>query len=85
MMPIRFGSSCVPPQPGTRPSDDLGQGERRRAGGERAVVAVQRQLEAAAHRRAVDERERRARSLSRSSREDPVAEPADLQRLLARR
>ena len=45
---------------------DLGQRERGGAGGDGPVVAVQRHLEAAAHRRTVDERERRDReSLSR--------------------
>ena len=59
----RSGSAAagVPPQPGTRPRKHLGQRERGGAGGQRAVVAVQRELEAAAHRRAVDERERRHR------------------------
>ena len=82
----RSGSAAagVPPQPGTRPRKHLGQRERGRAGGERAVVAVQRQLQAAAHRRAVDEREGRDRRCRRSRREDPVARAAPISTRLAR-
>ena len=80
--PIRFGSSCVPPQPGTRPSDTSGSASAAAPDDTRAVVAVQRELEAAAHGRAVDERERRHGRVLEPP-EHPVTQLADLQRLLA--
>ena len=57
--PTRLGTQVGAAPAGDEAEEDLGQAQRRRAGRERAVGAVQRDLEAAAHRRAVDERERR--------------------------
>jgi hypothetical protein len=57
----------------------LGQGDSGHAGRHGPVVAVQRDLQAAAHGRAVDERERRDSGLLEPG-EDAVAEPARLER-----
>ena len=54
----------------------LGQRHGRDTGRDRAVRAVQRDLDPAAHRRAVDERERRDVQLAQAA-EHRVAEPAD--------
>jgi hypothetical protein len=80
-MPIRFGSSCVPPQPGTRP----------RNASEKATTAVvamvrwwpvQRQLQTAAERRAVDEGEGEGRDRRvLQPAEHPVAGLGDLARV----
>ena len=60
----QVGQQLAAAPAGDQADRDLGQAERRRAAGDRAVVAVQRDLEAAAERRAVDERERRDRRCS---------------------
>jgi len=80
-------SDEVRQQLGAAPAGDqaerhLGQGERRGAAGDGPVVAVQRQLQPAAHGRAVDERERGHAGVAQLG-EDLVAVAADLQRLLA--
>ena len=58
-MPIRFGSSSAPPQPGMMPRNTSGSAMAARRRVDRAVVGVQGDLEAAAEREPVDERERR--------------------------
>ena len=57
---------------------DLGQGDRRGARRQGAVLTVQRELEPAAHHRAVDEGERRHARLAQAG-EDPMPAPAHLQ------
>ena len=65
----RSGSAAgsVPPQPGTRPRKHSGSASAGDAGRDRAVRAVQGQLDAAAHRRAVDEGEASARRARRAA------------------
>ena len=63
------GADQVGQQLGAAPARDqaeehLGERDRRHAGGQRAVVAVQGELQAAAHDRAVDEGERRDRRVA---------------------
>ena len=62
--PIRFGSSWLPPQPGTRPRKTSGNATAGTPDGHRAVVRVQGQLQAAAHGGAVDEGEGRDRRVA---------------------
>ncbi len=61
---------------GDQAERDLGQRDRRRAGRQGPVPAVQGQLQSAAHGRTVDERERRY-AACRGAREHAVPEPAD--------
>ena len=61
------GSRYVPPQPGIRPRKHSGSATAGDAGRDRPVGAVQGQLEAAAERRAVDEREATGRPARRAA------------------
>ncbi len=79
--PIRFGSRVQPPQPGTRPRKTSGSEKAGSAAGDRAVGAVQADLDAAAHRRAVVVREGRHREAGEAL-EDVVAALADGERVL---
>jgi hypothetical protein len=74
--PIRLGSSWVRHQA----EEALGKGDRGGRAGQGAVVAVQRQLQAAAQRRAVEEREGGDVEVADPG-EDPVALLRDRQRL----
>ena len=58
-MPIRFGSSQAPPQPGDQPEEHLGERQRRCRRVDGAVRGVERDLRAPAEREPVDEHERR--------------------------
>ena len=68
---------------GQQAQEALGERDRGHARGDRPVRAVQRELEAAAERRAVHERERRHAQLAEPP-EHRVPEPADGQRLVPR-
>ena len=68
---------------GDQAEEALGEGDHRHAGGDRAVGAVQRDLEPAAERDPVDEAERRHRQLAQPA-EDRVAERPDAGRPLPR-
>ena len=79
--PIRLGSRwCHPTR--DQAQEALRQRDRGRTGRHRAEVAVQRDLQAAAHRGAVDERERRHARLAEAA-ERGVAGLGDLKTLLA--
>ena len=66
--PISRGVSCVPPQRGEDAEEDLGQAEMADVRRDRAGVAVERELDAAAEAGAVDRRDRRERQRARSAR-----------------
>ena len=67
--PTSCGTSWVPPQPGMRPEEDLGAGEVAHRGRDRAVVAVQGDLDAAADGGSVDRRDRHEREVADAAEE----------------
>ena len=62
--PTRRGVSCVPPQPGDDPEEDLGEADVAHRAGDRAVVAVEGDLEPAANGGSVDRGERGERQIA---------------------
>ena len=80
--PTRFGQQVAATPARHEPEEGLGQGDGGDAGADRAVVARQRDLDAATHGRAVDERERRDGQVH-DRRERGVAGPGDLEGLVA--
>ena len=77
--PTSRGTSCVPPQAGMIPRKTSGQREVAHGARDRARVAVQRDLDAAAEARAVDRRDRRERERADAA-EEVVPRAAALDR-----
>ena len=81
--PTSCGTSCVPPQPGMRPRKTSGQAKWRTDDGDRPVVAVERDLDPAPERGAVDRGERDEGKVAQPA-EELVACLASLARALGR-